>query len=112
MKKIEMIIRPDKLEDVKQALDTLNVGGMTVTSVMGCGTQKGNLEMYRGAEVPIKLHQKLKIEVVVADELLDKAIFTIRQVTNTNSVGDGKIFVINVDNAIKIRTGETGNDAI
>lgn len=112
MKKIEMIIRPEKLEVVKDVLDSLGVGGMTVTSVMGCGTQKGKQELYRGAALPITLLHKLKIEVVVQDKLVDSIIESIRNTTNSNTVGDGKIFVIDIEDAVRIRTGEKGTDAI
>jgi len=112
MKKIEIIIRPEKNEIIQNVLDSLNVGGMTVTSVMGCGTQKGKSELYRGAEIPVTLIHKLKVEVVVPDNQVDNIIENIRKSANTNTVGDGKIFVTDIENAVRIRTGEKGNNAI
>lgn len=108
MKKIEMIIRPDRAELVKDVLDEVGAGGVTVTSVMGYGAQKGNLDKYRGAEVPNNLLHKIKIDVVVkasmVEELIEKVTTTIR----TGEVGDGKIFVSNIEDAIRVRTGERG----
>ena len=112
MKKVEMIIRPEKLEAVKESLNAIGVGGMTVTSVMGCGTQKGKQELYRGAAVPVILLHKFKVEAIIHDDMVEQAVKVIREATCTNTVGDGKIFIIDVENAIRIRPGEQGPDAI
>lgn len=112
MKKIECILRPGKLEEVKEALNQFGVQGMTVLQVMGCGLQKGRKEVYRGTELTINLLPKVKLEVVVRDSDVDKVVGLIRQAAMTGAIGDGKIFVSTVDNAVRIRTGETGEDAI
>ena len=112
MKKIEAIIKPFKLDDVKKGLNELGVQGMTVTEVKGFGRQKGHIEFYRGAEYDINFVPKLKIEVVLTDELADKAISVIQEKAKTGEIGDGKIFVYRVDNIIRIRTGESGEAAI
>ena len=112
MKKLECIIRPFKLEDVKEALDSLGISGMTVTEVKGFGRQKGHTELYRGSEYTIEFLPKLKIEIVVTDEVVDEAVEAILQAANTGKIGDGKIFVIPVEEAIRIRTGERGDGAI
>ncbi len=112
MKKIEAIIKPFKLDDVKKGLNELGVQGMTVTEVKGFGRQKGHIEFYRGAEYDINFVPKLKIEVVLPDELADKAISVIQEKAKTGEIGDGKIFVYRVDNIIRIRTGESGEAAI
>jgi nitrogen regulatory protein PII len=112
MKKLECIIRPFKLEDVKEALDSLGISGMTVTEVKGFGRQKGHTELYRGSEYTIEFLPKLKIEIVVTDNVVDEAIEAILQAANTGKIGDGKIFVIPVEEAIRIRTGERGDGAI
>ena len=112
MKKLECIIRPFKLEDVKEALDSLGISGMTVTEVKGFGRQKGHTELYRGSEYTIEFLPKLKIEIVVTDEVVDEAVEAILQAANTGKIGDGKIFVIPIEEAIRIRTGERGDGAI
>jgi nitrogen regulatory protein P-II 1 len=112
LKKIEAIIKPFKLDDVKKGLNELGVQGMTVTEVKGFGRQKGHIEFYRGAEYDINFVPKLKIEVVLPDELADKAISVIQEKAKTGEIGDGKIFVYRVDNIIRIRTGESGEAAI
>ena len=112
MKKLEIIIRAEKLEDLKYALNQIGIKGLTVSTVMGCGNQKGKLEMYRGTEISINLLHKVKIETVISDSSLDKVIKTIKDNVHTGKVGDGKIFVYNVENAIRIRTGEEGDQAI
>lgn len=112
MKKIECILRPGKLEDVKDALNKFGVQGMTVMQVMGCGLQKGRKEVYRGTELTINLLPKVKLEVIVKDSVVDDVVTLIRKTALTGEIGDGKIFVSTVDNAIRIRTGETGEAAI
>ena len=112
MKKIEAIIRPGKLDNVKDALGALGVNGLTVTQVIGCGKQKGNTQVYRGVEYTIHLIPKVKIEVVVIDRDVDKVIQVITQVARTGEIGDGKIFVSAVDNAFTIRTGDQGENAL
>jgi nitrogen regulatory protein P-II 1 len=112
MKKVEAIIRHFKLEDVKNALAARNVHGMTVTEVRGFGRQKGHKEMYRGAEYTVDFLPKVKLEVVVADEQLPLVLETIMQSARTGSVGDGKIFVVDLAEAVRIRTGETGESAL
>ena len=112
MKKIEAIIKPFKLEEVREALSEIGVAGLTVGEVKGFGRQKGHTELYRGAEYVVDFLPKVKIEVVLADEMLDKAIDAIQKAAKTGRIGDGKIFISNIDNAIRIRTGETGADAI
>jgi len=112
MKKIEAIIKPFKLDEVKDALVEIGVGGMTVTEVRGFGQQKGHTEIYRGTEYVIDFLPKVKIEVVVKDEDVEKVIETIMKAAQTGRVGDGKIFVIPVEEVIRIRTGERGEQAI
>jgi nitrogen regulatory protein P-II 1 len=112
MKKIEAIIKPFKLDDVKEALTELGVVGMTVTEVRGFGRQKGHTELYRGSEYTIDFLPKVKIEVVVSDELVDKVVSTIAAAAKTGSIGDGKVFVMPMGEAIRIRTGEKGESAI
>ncbi len=112
MKKIEAIIRPSKLEELKDALAALNTGGITISQVMGCGKQRGFTEYYRGNEVLLTVLPKIKIELVVDDADYEKTIHTILEYTRTGEVGDGKIFVSQVDDVIRIRTGETGVTAI
>lgn len=112
MKKIEAIVRPGKLEDIKDALNKYNVLGITISQVMGCGHQKGRKEYYRGTEVTMNLLPKIKIEIVVKDESLDEVLDIILKEAKTGEVGDGKIFVYTVENAIRIRTGERGETAI
>ncbi|MDX2439273.1 MAG: P-II family nitrogen regulator [Desulfobacterales bacterium] len=112
MKKIEAIIKPFKLDDVKEALNEIGIQGMTISEVKGYGRQKGHKEIYRGAEYVVDFIPKIKIEIVVeagrADEVVDK----IREAANTGKIGDGKIFVFSVEQAIRVRTGEKGKDAI
>ena len=112
MKKVEMIIRPEKLEEVKEILSELQIYGMTVSMVSGCGRQKGRKEVYRGTEFSINLLPKIKIETVVRDSVVSDLITQITERIKTGEVGDGKIFVYNVEQAIKIRTGESNDDAI
>ncbi len=112
MKKIEAIIKPFKLDEVKDALHGIGVQGMTVTEVKGFGRQKGHVELYRGAEYEITFVPKVKLELVVTDAMLDKAISTIQTTANTGKIGDGKIFISSLEQAIRIRTGETGDAAV
>ncbi len=112
MKKIEAIIKPFKLEEVKDALIKLGIGGMTVSEVRGFGQQKGETEIYRGTEYVVDFLPKIKIEVVVKDEDAEKVIETIANTARTGRVGDGKIFVIPVEDVIRIRTGERGEKAV
>ncbi len=112
MKKIECIIRPFKLEEVREALESLGVQGMTVTEVKGFGRQKGHTEFYRGSEYTIDFLPKLKLEIVIRDEIVDTVVDVIIQAANTGKIGDGKIFILPVEEAIRIRTGERGNAAL
>ena len=112
MKKIEAIIKPFKLDDVKDALHDVGVSGLTVLEAKGFGRQKGHTELYRGAEYVVDFLPKVKIEVVIDDHILDKAVEAIQQAANTGRIGDGKIFVTNIEEVIRIRTGERGTDAI
>ena len=112
MKKIEAIIKPFKLDDVREVLTDMNISGMTVTEVKGFGRQKGHTEIYRGAEYAVDFLPKLKIELVVADELVERIIEKIVETVRTGKIGDGKIFVSPVENVIRIRTGEEGEIAI
>jgi len=112
MKLITAIIKPFKSDDVREALSELGVNGMTVTEVKGFGRQKGHTELYRGAEYVIDFLPKAKIEVAIEDSLLDQAIEAICKAAQTGQIGDGKIFVSNLEQAVRIRTGETGNDAL
>jgi len=112
VKKIEAIIKPFKLDDAKQALADLNVVGMTVTEVRGFGRQKGHSELYRGAEYVVDFLPKIKIEVVVPDELEEKVTMSLTEAAHTGSIGDGKVFVTPVENAVRIRTGEHGAAAL
>ena len=112
MKKIEAIIKPYKLEEVKDALQDIGIQGMTVSEVKGFGRQKGHTELYRGSEYTVDFLPKLKLEIVVDDDDLAQAISTIIKVAKTGKIGDGKIFVYSVEQAIRIRTSETGKDAI
>jgi len=112
MKKIEAIIKPFKLDVVKDALNAIGIRGMTVSDVHGFGRQKGHVEVYHGAELDIAFLPKIKIEVVVSDEMADKAVSTIRETAKTGKIGDGKIFVATLDHVIRIRTGERGDTAI
>jgi nitrogen regulatory protein P-II 1 len=112
MKKIEAIIKPFKLEEVREALSEVGVSGLTVGEVKGFGRQKGHTELYRGAEYAIDFLPKVKVEVVVPDRLLDAAIEAVTRAARTGKIGDGKIFVYAIEQAIRIRTGETGEAAI
>ena len=112
MKKIEAIIRPGKLEEIKESLNNFSIHGLTVSQVMGCGLQKGRKEFYRGTEVTLNLLPKIKVEIVTKDELLEDVINLLVKEAKTGEVGDGKIFVFDVLDAIKIRTGERGNAAL
>ncbi|MEF3191071.1 MAG: P-II family nitrogen regulator [Campylobacterales bacterium] len=112
MKKIEAIIKPFKLDDVKEALTELGISGMTVTEVKGYGRQQGHTELYRGAEYVVDFLPKIKIEIVVSNELADKAADAIIAAAKTGKIGDGKIFIYTVDKAIRIRTGEMDHDAL
>jgi len=112
MKLVSAIIKPFKLDDVREALSEIGVQGITVTEVKGFGRQKGHTELYRGAEYVVDFLPKVKVEVGDSDELLDRAIEAISKAANTGKIGDGKIFVTPLEQAIRIRTGETGNDAI
>ncbi|ATW28468.1 P-II family nitrogen regulator [Candidatus Formimonas warabiya] len=112
MKKIECIMRPSKLDDVKDALDQAGIKGMTVTNVIGCGLQRGIKESYRGNSYSVNLIPKIKIEVVVIDAVLEKAISIITAKAGTGNLGDGKIFIYDVLDAIRIRTGESGDSAL
>ena len=112
MKKIEAIIKPFKLDDVKEALQDQGLQGMTVTDVRGFGRQKGHTELYRGAEYVVDFLPKVKIELVVDDGQADRAVEAIKNAAHSGRIGDGKIFVSTVDDAVRIRTGETGRDAL
>jgi nitrogen regulatory protein P-II 1 len=112
MKLIIAIIKPFKLEEVKEALSEIGIEGMTVTEVKGFGRQKGHTEIYRGSEYTVDFLPKVKIEIVLADDMAEKAIEAIRRAAQTGRIGDGKIFISSVEEAIRIRTGETGLDAV
>jgi nitrogen regulatory protein P-II 1 len=112
MKKIEAIIKPFKLDEVKEALQEIGLQGITVLEAKGFGRQKGHTEIYRGAEYVVDFLPKVKIELVIGEDLADKAIEAIQSAAKTGRIGDGKIFVSNIEDAIRIRTGETGMDAI
>ncbi|MDT8379684.1 MAG: P-II family nitrogen regulator [Desulfotignum sp.] len=112
MKKIEAVIKPFKLDDVKEALSEIGIYGMTVTEVNGYGRQKGHKEIYRGAEYVVDFVPKIKLEIVVSDDRAEETIETVRNAANTGKIGDGKIFVLNVEKAIRVRTGETDTDAL
>ena len=112
MKLIMAIIKPFKLDEVREALTPLGVQGLTVSEVKGFGRQKGQTEIYRGAEYHVSFLPKVKIEVVMSDEMVDKAVEAIRKAAQTGRIGDGKIFISPIEGAIRIRTGETGTDAV
>jgi nitrogen regulatory protein P-II 1 len=112
MKKIEAIIKPFKLDEVKEALSGLGVEGMTVTEVKGFGRQKGHTEIYRGSEYTVDFLPKIKVEVVVKDNLVDNAVDAIVKAAKTGKIGDGKVFVSAIENAVRIRTEETGDRAV
>jgi nitrogen regulatory protein P-II 1 len=109
VKKVEALIRPEKLQAVQDALDALGTSGLTVTEVLGCGAQRGYTETYRGAKVNISLQRKVKVEAVVGESLVNAVVDAIAGAARTGEVGDGKIFVVPVDDAIRIRTGERGD---
>ena len=112
MKLIKAIIKPFKLDDVREALSEVGVTGITVSEVKGFGRQKGHTELYRGAEYVVDFLPKVKVETVVDDEVVEKVIDAISKAANTGKIGDGKIFVINVEQAVRIRTGESGSEAL
>jgi nitrogen regulatory protein P-II 1 len=112
MKKIEAVIKPFKLDEVREALSEIGVSGLTVTEVKGFGRQKGHTELYRGAEYVVDFLPKVKIEVVIASDLEEKAVEAIVKAARTGKIGDGKIFVFDVDHVVRIRTGETNEEAI
>ena len=112
MKKVEAIIKPFKLDEVKEALQEAGIQGLSVTEVKGFGRQKGHTELYRGAEYVVDFLPKVKIEVVLTDDMVDTAVAAIVAAARTDKIGDGKIFVTSVEQAIRIRTGETGDDAV
>ncbi len=112
MRKIEAIIKPFKLDEVKEALHGVGIQGMTVTEVKGFGRQKGHTELYRGAEYVVDFLPKIKVEIVVPDDLVSKVVEAIQGAANTGRIGDGKIFVLPIEEAVRIRTGERGADAV
>ncbi|MFO7462204.1 MAG: P-II family nitrogen regulator [Desulfatiglandales bacterium] len=112
MKKVEAIIKPFKLDDVKESLSNLGVKGLTVSEVKGFGRQRGHREVYRGAEYQVDFVSKIKIEVVMEDEMVAEVVKLIQEKAKTGQIGDGKIFIIPIEGVIRIRTGETGKDAI
>lgn len=112
MKLIKAIIKPFKLDDVRESLSEIGVTGITVSEVKGFGRQKGHTELYRGAEYVVDFLPKVKIETVVEDDIVDKVIDAISKAASTGKIGDGKIFVMNVEQAVRIRTGETGDEAL
>ena len=112
MKKIEAIIKPFKLDEVKEALHEVGIKGITVTEAKGFGRQKGHTELYRGAEYVVDFLPKVKIEAAVADELVDRVIEAVEAAARTGKIGDGKIFVYNLEQVVRIRTGETGKEAL
>jgi nitrogen regulatory protein P-II 1 len=112
MHKVEAIIKPFKLDEVKEALNQIGIQGITVSEVKGFGRQKGHTELYRGAEYVVDFLPKIKVEVVVQDEMVDKVTDAIQQSANTGRIGDGKIFILPISDAVRIRTGERGGEAI
>ncbi len=112
MKKIEALIKPFKLDEVKDALNEIGIQGMTVTEVKGFGRQKGHTELYRGAEYVVDFIPKIKVEIVTSDSLAEKVVTTIERTAKTGKIGDGKIFVYPVDESVRIRTGERGETAV
>ena len=112
MKKIDAIIKPFKLDEVKEALNEIGIQGITVSEVKGFGRQKGHTELYRGAEYVVDFIPKIKLEIIVADDILAKVVEAIEKSAKTGRIGDGKIFVTNVEDVVRIRTGETGEDAL
>ena len=112
MKKIEAIIKPFKLDEVKDALNAIGIKGLTVTEVKGYGRQKGHTEIYRGAEYVVDFIPKIKLEIIIQEEQVDQVLETIIKVARTGKIGDGKIFVLPVERVIRVRTGETGSEAV
>ena len=112
MKKIEAVIKPFKLDEVREGLSEIGITGLTVTEVKGFGRQKGHTELYRGAEYVVDFLPKVKLEVVVIDSLVDQAVESLVANAKTGKIGDGKIFIMNIESAIRIRTGETGSEAL
>ena len=112
MRKVEAIIKPFKLDDVKEALNSIGVQGMTISEVKGYGRQKGHKEIYRGAEYTVDFIPKVKIEIVINSDITNQVVETTQQAAKTDKIGDGKIFVSSVEEVVRIRTGETGQDAI
>lgn len=112
MKKIEAIIKPFKVDEVKEALNTIGIQGMTITEVKGYGRQKGHKEIYRGAEYVVDFIPKVKLEIVIEAGRVEEVVQCIRETANTGKIGDGKIFVLAVEEAVRVRTGETGGEAI
>jgi nitrogen regulatory protein P-II 1 len=112
MKKIEAVLKPFKLDEVREALSEIGVSGLTVTEVKGFGRQKGHTELYRGAEYVVDFLPKIKVEVILSDDLVDRAVDTIVRAARTGKIGDGKIFVTSVEQVVRIRTGESGDAAI
>lgn len=112
MKLVTAIIKPFKLDDVREALSDIGVQGITVTEVKGFGRQKGHTELYRGAEYVVDFLPKVKIDIAISDDMVDQVIEAVSKAANTGKIGDGKIFVVNLEQTIRIRTGETGVDAI
>ena len=112
MKLVTAIIKPFKVEEVRASLDEIGVSGMTMTEVKGFGRQKGHTELYRGAEYQVNFLPKIKMEIIVSEEMAERVIETIAENASTGNIGDGKIFVTDLEEVIRIRTGETGNDAI
>ncbi len=112
MKKIEAIIKPFKLDEVKEALNEIGIRGITVSEVKGFGRQKGHTELYRGTEYVVDFLPKIKMEIVVRDDLVTQVVETIVEAARTGRIGDGKVFVLNVDDVVRIRTGESGEEAI
>lgn len=112
MKKVEAIIRPDRLQQVQDALDELGASGLTITEVLGCGSQRGYTETYRGTPVRISLQRKIKVEAVMTDDRVDGAVEAITGAARTGEVGDGKIFILPIDDAIRIRSGERGDGIV
>lgn len=112
MKLITAIIKPFKLDDVREALSDIGVQGITVTEVKGFGRQKGHTELYRGAEYVVDFLPKVKIELAIADDIVDQVVESITNAANTGKIGDGKIFIVNLEQAVRIRTGETGEEAV
>ena len=112
MKKVEAIIKPFKLDEVKEALHEVGIKGITVTEAKGFGRQKGHTELYRGAEYVVDFLPKVKLEIVLSDEMVDNAVEAIQQAARTGRIGDGKIFVTDIHDVVRIRTGERGEDAV